>query len=72
MSAVGATSLVATSSVFALALVSASTAGAATGSCVSFGSAGGYSEYSTSTALVSDDTTDGGVAYGGQASDLRK
>jgi choice-of-anchor A domain-containing protein len=35
---------------------------------VSFGRAGAYSEYSTSTALVSDDTTDGSVAYGGQVS----
>lgn len=46
----------------------AADAGAASSSCLSLGSAGSYSEYSTSTALVSDDTTDGGVAYGGQAS----
>jgi choice-of-anchor A domain-containing protein len=65
---VGATSLVGASGAFALALAPVPAAGAAVGSCVSFGSAGDYSEYSTSTALVSDDTTDGSVAYGGQAS----
>jgi choice-of-anchor A domain-containing protein len=66
MWAVGTTSLVGASS--ALGVVPASATGASVGSCVSFGSAGSYSEYSTSTALVSDDTTDGSVAYGGQAS----
>jgi len=64
MWAVGTTSLVGASSAFGLA----SAAGASVDSCVSLGSAGSYSEYATSTALVSDDTTDGSVAYGGQAS----
>jgi choice-of-anchor A domain-containing protein len=64
MWAVGTTSLVGASSALGLA----SAAGASVGSCVSLGSAGSYSEYATSTALVSGDTTDGSVAYGGQAS----
>lgn len=54
--------------VSSFAAASVSLAGASTtGTCLSLGNPGAYSEYSTSTALVSDDTTDAGVAYGGQA-----
>jgi hypothetical protein len=75
---VGTMVLVGASSLVPLVLVPATPAASATttsqptttnatGSCISLGDAGSYSEYSTSTALVMDDTTDGGVAYGGQA-----